>query len=106
MITAIYIENKRLTLFEDETITVQSSILSSQDITKNTGDYTKDFTVPANDNNNEIFKHYYDANIDNTFDARTKVNGKIELDGLPFKKGKVSIAQSYIKKRETLCLFY
>lgn len=97
MITAIYIENKRLTLFEDETITVQSSILSSQDITKNTGDYTKDFTVPANDNNNEIFKHYYDANIDNTFDARTKVDGKIELDGLPFKKGKFQLRKVILR---------
>ena len=43
---------------------------------------------PASDNNNAIFKHWYDATIDNTFDARIKVGGRIELDGVPFRQGK------------------
>ena len=97
MITAIYINNDRLDLFQDESITVQSSILDSQDITKNTGDYTRDFTVPANDNNNQIFKHYYNATIDNSFDARTKIDGKIELDGLPFKRGKFQLRKVIVR---------
>jgi hypothetical protein len=97
MITAIYIGTEKLDLFGDENITVQSSILSSQDITSNSGDFTKDFSVPATENNNNIFKHYYNANIDNTFDARTKVDGRIELDGLPFKRGKFSLRKVIVK---------
>ena len=100
MITAIYINNDRLDLFQDESITVQSSIIDSQDITKNTGDFTRDFTVPANDNNNEIFKHYYNASIDNSFDARTKVDGKIELSGLPFKRGKFQLRKVLVRSNK------
>ena len=97
MIVKIYIDNQRLDLFQDENITTQSSVLSSQDITKNTTDFSKSFTVPASDINNEIFKHYYNADIDNTFDARTKVKGSIELDGLPFKKGNFSLRKVIVK---------
>ena len=97
MITKIYIGNERLDLFADENFAIKSSIVNSQDITRNTTDFSKDFSVPATDNNNNIFKHYYDANIDNTFDARTKVNGSIELDGLPFKKGKFSLRKVIVK---------
>ena len=89
MNVAIYIENERLDLHADENISITSSVLDIQDISKNTTDYTKSFTVPASDINNQIFKHYYDANIDNTFDARVSVDGRIEIGGILFRKGKI-----------------
>ena len=98
MITKIYIGNDRLDLFKDENIELSSSVANINDITKNTTDYTKSFTVPATHNNNKIFKHYYDANIDNAFDARIKHNGRIELDGLPFKFGKWKLEKVDIRK--------
>ena len=58
----------------------------------------KGFTVPASIQNNKIFKHYYDADIDNGFDARIKVDGEIKLDGLPFKIGKFRLSKVAIKK--------
>ena len=97
MIIKLYINNERLDLFDDENISIKSSIADTQDITKNTTDFTKSFTVPATDINNEIFKHYYNANIDNGFDARIKVDGKIELDGIPFKTGKFRLNKVSIK---------
>jgi len=97
MIVSIYIGNEKLDLFGDENITVQSSIINSQDITSNTGDFSKDFSVPATDKNNNIFKHFYNATIDNGFDARTKIDGKIELSGLPFKRGKFSLRKVIVK---------
>jgi hypothetical protein len=97
MTVAIYIENERLELFNDENIEIVSSITDSSDITKNTTDYSKGFTVPASDKNNAIFKHYYNANIDNTFDARIKKDGRIELDGLPFKSGKFRLDKVNVK---------
>lgn len=97
MITKIYIENELVDLFEDETIELNVSIANTDDITKVNSDYTKTFTVPASDRNNRIFKHYYNADIDNTFDARTKKNARIELDGLPFKVGKIRLEKVSVK---------
>lgn len=94
----IYIENDLLDLFQDESIELNSSIANVNDITKNTTDYAKSFTVPASNNNNKIFKHYYDANIDNAFDARVKVNGRIEFDGMPFRFGKWSLEKVILKQ--------
>jgi len=98
MIVKIYIGNDLLDLHKDESISVTSSVLSIEDVTKNTTDYTKSFTVPASDNNNQIFKHYYNANIDNTFDARIKVDGRIELDGIPFRIGKFLLQKVKVKQ--------
>jgi hypothetical protein len=97
MITSVFIENDKLDLFEDENIEVVSSIADSSDVTKNTTDYSKSFTVPASDTNNRIFKHYYNADIDNSFDGRTKIDGRIELDGLPFKSGKFTLQKVNVK---------
>ena len=36
-----------------------------------------------------MFKHYYNESIENGFDARNKKEAIIELDFLPFKKGKI-----------------
>lgn len=100
MITTLYISNQRLDQFKDENVEVVSSVVDISDITKNTTDYTKTFTVPASKRNNIIFKHYYDANIDNSFDARTKIAGRIELDGIPFKIGKFRLQKVSVKKNK------
>ena len=98
MVTKLYIENEELDQTGEESVDVHSSVLDISDITKNTGDYTKTFTVPASKNNNKIFKHWYDANIDNTFDARTKVSGEIHLDGIVFKVGKWRLIKVNVSK--------
>jgi hypothetical protein len=100
MISNVYIENSRLDLYKDEPIEINSSIGNINDITKNSTDYSKSFTVPATHNNNIIFKHYYDATIDNTFDARVKVNGRIELGGIPFKFGKWKLQKVNVKQNK------
>jgi len=98
MMLKLYIGEDVMDLFEDEGIELNSSIANVNDISKNTTDYAKSFTVPASNNNNRIFKHYYDANIDNAFDARVKVSGRIELDGLPFRYGKWSLEKVILKQ--------
>lgn len=97
MIVQIFIKNEKLDLFKDENISISSAITDSEDIARNIGDFSKSFTVPATNINNRIFKHYYNANIDNTFDARVKVNANITLDGLPFKTGKISLTKVNVK---------
>jgi len=95
----LYIGNKRVDTFSDESIELNSSIANINDITKVTTEYTKSFTVPANDNNNGIFKHYYDADIDNSFDARTKVDGRIDLNSVPYKYGKWKLEKVIVNKQ-------
>ena len=94
----IYIEGKRLDLFEDENITINSSVQNINDISKVFTDFSQSFTVPASQNNNKIFKHYYNADIDGGFDARTKKDSKIEISKLPFKDGKIRLESVSIKK--------
>lgn len=98
MMLKLYIGEDILDLFQDESIELNSSIANVNDISKNTTDYAKSFTVPASHNNNRIFKHYYDANIDNAFDARVKISGRIEFDGLPFRTGKWSLEKVILKQ--------
>jgi len=98
MMLKLYIGDDVMDLFQDESIEINSSIANVNDITKNTTDYAKSFTVPASHINNRIFKHYYDANIDNAFDARVKVAGRIEFDGIPFRYGKWSLERVQLKQ--------
>lgn len=93
----LYIGNSLLEMFQNENVELKSEVSSISDITKNLTDFTRSFTVPASENNNILFKHYYNANIDNTFDARTKVGGRIELDGMPFKYGKFRLEKVSVK---------
>jgi hypothetical protein len=86
--------------FKDENVEVVSSVVDIKDITKNTTSFTRTFTVPASRRNNIIFRHYYDANIDNSFDARTKIDGRIDLDGIPFKYGKFRLSKVSVKKNK------
>ncbi len=98
MFASLYIGNDKLDLFKDESVELSSSVANINDITKNMTDYSKSFTVPATHNNNKIFKHYYNANIDNAFDARIKHSGRIELYGFPFKTGKWSLNKVSVKQ--------
>ena len=93
----IYLEGQLLDQYKDEVIEITSSVLDVGDITKNTGDFSKTFTIPASPNNNKIFKHWYNASIDNGFDARTKVAGHIDIDGVPFKTGKWRLSEATFK---------
>lgn len=94
----IYIGEYLLDTFPNENIELTSAVSSISDITRNLTDFTRSFTVPASDNNNILFKHYYNANVDNTFDARTKVAGRIELDGMPFRYGKYRLEKVSVKQ--------
>lgn len=98
MITRIYIGSERLDLYKDESIDINSSINDASDISKTTTDYSKSFTVPASKNNNKLFKHYYNANIENSFDARTKIDGRVELYNVPYKLGKFRLLKVNVKK--------
>lgn len=87
----IYIENQRIDLFESDSINVIQNVQDVNDISKISSDYSQSFSVPASDNNNRIFKHYYNADIDNGFDARLLKTAFILVDTIPFKYGKIRL---------------
>ena len=87
----LYIEDQRIELFKDETISLTETIQNVKDIAKVFTDFTKTFSIPATKETNKLFKHYYNFDIEGGFDARTKRSGSIKLNGVDFKKGKIKL---------------
>ena len=87
----LYIEGQRLEMFSDESVTITDTIQNVKDIDKIFTEFSKSFSIPASKSNNKIFKHYYNNNIQNGFDARARVSANIELNSLPFKDGYIKL---------------
>ena len=94
---ALFLKNNELNkyqrsdLFNDETISITQVIQDVQDISLIFTNFTKTFSLPASDENNRLFKHYYNYDIDGGFDARVKIDAYIEIDSNRFNSGKVKL---------------
>lgn len=94
---ALYLKNnslnayQRADLFSDESISITQVIQDVKDVSKIFTDFTKTFTIPATSYINKLFKHYYNYDIDNGFDARIKIDAYIEIDSVRFNSGKVKL---------------
>ena len=73
----LYIESNRLDLFKDETVSLTQTIQNVKDVAKVFTSFSKTFSLPASKTYNKIFKHYYNFNIVNVYDARKKKVGRI-----------------------------
>lgn len=95
----IYIDDvaRRIELFEDEKISINSSVQNASDISKVYTDFSQSFTVPASDRNNKIFSHWYENSIDGGYDARKRKKAYIELDTIPFRNGNIQLEKATIK---------
>ena len=100
MKVAVYIEGQRLDLFDDEQINITQQAQDINDISKVFADYSQSFTVPASKTNNQIFSHWYNADITNGFDARLRVNGRIEVNTIDFKIGKIRLDGVEVKNNQ------
>jgi hypothetical protein len=90
--------HKRIDMFKDESVSITQTIQNVKDISKVFTDFTKTFNLPASSTNNKLFKHYYnsdivdaDNNLISDFDARKRRDAIIELNHMPFKKGKIRL---------------
>lgn len=99
MKTKIYVgdDYRLLDMFDDESIQITSKLSDIEKLSNVFNDYSNSFTVPATPNNSAIFKHYYDWDIDNGFNANIAVNGYIEIDTIPFKFGKIQLEDVVVK---------
>ena len=93
----LYISGQRVDLFEDESISLTQTIQDIKDVSKVFTDYSQSFTLPASSENNKIFKHYYNPDITNGFDARVKVDATIELNYQKFRSGKIKLEGVQLK---------
>lgn len=94
----LYILGEKVTMFDlDDTIKINRKVKDYRDIENIFSDYSESFTVPALPNN-RIFKHYYDADVENGFDARVKQPAEIYVDQELFKRGSIQLKSVKIKK--------
>ena len=104
----VYIEGVMLDLFKDEQIQVNSTIQNIADISKVYTDFSQSFTVPATENNNKIFSHFYNSDVKyynpnnvssftTVFNVNTRKDARIEINLTPFRTGKIQLEKANIK---------
>ena len=87
----LFIGDKRVDFFEDESVQLTDSIQDAKDIGKIFTAVSQDFTVPATLINNNLFKHFYNFDILDGFDPRQKVRASLFQNGFLYKKGFVQL---------------
>lgn len=97
----VYIGEDKLDLFDDEKITITQKLNDIEKLSNIFTDFSNSFTVPATQTNNRIFKHYYNVDINNGFNASVRVNGFIEIDTLPFKFGQFQLEAVTVKQNKS-----
>lgn len=92
----LYINNERVDLFDFEDINIVDTIQDVRDVGKIFIPFSREFSVPASKNNNKLFKHYYNNEIINGFDARFKISAEIRINNIVYKKGRVVLTGSQL----------
>ena len=87
----VYIDDKRVEMFDFESVTITDTIKDVRDVSKIFTEYSQTFSLPASKTNNKVFKHYYNADITDGFDSRIRVPAKLELNSVPFKNGYIQL---------------
>jgi hypothetical protein len=90
----------KVDLFKDENFELNSSVQNINDISKTFSDFSQSFTVPASDINNRIFQHYYNSDVDGSFNPNIRVNSLIEIGSLPFRFGLIQLEDVKLKNAQ------
>lgn len=96
----LFIQDQRVELFKDESVTITDTIKNAKDIKNVFTAFTQQFTLPASSVNNKIFKHYYNYDIVNGFDARIRVNATIKLNFIDYRVGKIKLNSVVLKNNK------
>jgi len=87
----IYIGSERIDTYKDEDVNITLNIQNVQDISKLFTDYTQNFQVPASRQNNDVFKHYYNADISGGFQAALRQDATIFVNKELFREGSIEL---------------
>lgn len=93
----IFVEGRKLDLFNDETIEVNSTIQNIQDISKTFTDFSQSFTIPTSANNNAIWEYFYENAVNSSINYQERLDGYIEIDMTFFRRGKIQMEKSQLK---------
>ena len=93
----LYIKGQKIDLFEDEKISINLSVKNINDLSKVLTDFTQSFNVPATKNNNSVFEHWYNADVDGTFNVNIRVEAYLEVNTLPFRFGSIQLDNAKLK---------
>ena len=93
----IFVEGRKLDLFNDETIEVNSTIQNIQDISKTFTDFSQSFTIPTSANNNAIWEYFYENALNSSINYQERLDGYIEIDMTFFRRGKIQMEKSQLK---------
>jgi len=92
-----YTTQVSLDLFDFEDINIVDKIKDARDIGKVFTEYSQQFTVPASPKNNELFSHFYNADVISGYDHRLKHEAVIRIGGADYKHGRISLTSSSIR---------
>ena len=93
----IYDDFTKLELFKDESVSITDTIQNVKDPAKIFAPFSQQFSVPASKHNNKFFKHYYNVDVNNSFDARYQGDGLIQLNGIDYKSGRMRLTSVDLK---------
>lgn len=93
----LYIKGQKIDLFEDEKISINLSVKNISDLSKVLTDFTQSFNVPATKSNNSVFEHWYNADVDGTFNVNIRVEAYLEVNTLPFRFGSIQLDNAKLK---------
>ena len=93
----LYIKGQKIDLFEDEKISINLSVKNINDLSKVLTDFTQSFNVPATKNNNAVFEHWYNADVDGTFNVNIRIEAYLEVNTLPFRFGSIQLDNAKLK---------
>lgn len=105
----LYIKGQKIDLFNDEKISINLSIKNINDLSKVKTDFTQTFSIPATKNNNSVFEHWYNADVDGTFNVNIRVEAYLEVNSLPFRFGSVQLDSAKLQDGQPYsysCTFY
>jgi len=105
LVTTEYLQAnyKQLELFNDENIDITSTIQNVQDISKVFTDFSQGFTIPASETNRQILGHFEESSITQLYDYQVSFESYIEIDTIPFKKGKLKIDKAQVQNGKLYC---
>ena len=86
-----------LDMFTDEGISIKSVVKDMNDPKKLFTDFSRSFTVPASKQNNKVFKHYYNIDIQNSVDSRELIPAKILMNNSTYKVGNIRVEGARIE---------
>jgi len=93
----IYNDFTKLELFKDESVSITDTIQNVKDPAKIFAPFSQQFSVPASKHNNKFFKHYYNSEVINSYDARFLGDALIQLNGTNYKKGSFRLTSVDLK---------